>query len=185
MIGVNNKAEVWGTMTYRTPVPYLRQRLTAKKEAEEGKSSRFVQAPGDGAAYKFGKGNRGRFYHINSYGKDGKEPPHSYLPYKEMGGKKVVAVKKEGEGEKKGATGRGSFIDAIFFNGKKYKYPGPGNYFSATEKGKEKANKKEAETKDKDKKKFERLNFLCDAEYLGMNYPCPGTYNLKASAASR
>ncbi len=176
MIGANKKTDVWGCTTYRVPVPYLRTREEGKKDADESKGRRFVQSPGDGAAYKFGKGNRGRFYHINSYGKEGKEPPHSYLPYKELGVKKVPG-KKEEKGEKKGPPGRGSFIDDIFFYGNKFKYPGPEKYFSASD---AKDKKKEPKPEDKDKKKTERLNFLCDAEYLGMNNPDPGTYPLKA-----
>ena len=76
----------------------------------------------------------------------------------------------------KGVAGRGSFIDTIFFDGEKYKLPGPDLYFKEDKKeGKSGREKEEA----KDKKVPERLNFLSDAVYMGMNNPCPGTYNMK------
>ena len=165
--------DVWGGASYKLPNPYLRTREDPKDKKEgESAKPRFVTAPGDGAAYKFGNAKRGRFYHINVYGKD-IEPPVSYLPVKEWV-KKREAKKEETKDDKKaGVPGRGTFIDAIFFYGNKYKYPGPDQYIVGAKNKKEEP-KKEGE--DKDKKKTERLNFLCDAEYLGMNNPCPGSY---------
>ena len=173
MMNAAKKAD-WGTTSYTLPKPYLRERLEKKEEGDQKR--RFVEAPGDGPAFKVGKAERKRFFHLNVYGKDGKEPPHSYLPLKEWGGKKEVK-KEEVKGEKKFVgSARNTFVDNIFFNGEKYKFPGPNAYF------KEPPAKKEAPKKEdegKEKKKFERVNFLCDAEYLGMNNPCPGTYELK------
>lgn len=171
MIGAtSNAGSAWGGTSYQLPKTYLRTREERKDYAE--KKTRFVEAPGDGPAYKLGKSERKRFYHLNVYGKDGHEPPISYLATKEWGGKKPPKKEEEKGEKKKDDKGRGSFIDAIFFNGEKYKLPGPDRYFQ-TEKTKEKKPKAE---EGKEKKKFQRLNFLCDAEYLGMNNPCPGTY---------
>jgi len=183
MINANKKtADVWGGASYKLPLPYLRVREDKKEKNTDEKKSRFVEAAGDGPAPKFGNSKRGRFYHLNTYGKDGKEPPHSYLPVSEWIKKKDKEQKKEDtKEEKKGVGGRGSFIDAIFFNGEKYKMPGPNNYFKE-DKDKAKEQKKEATGEPKEKKKFERVNFLCDAAYLGMNNPCPGSYNLKVNS---
>lgn len=174
MMNAAKKADVWGATSYTLPKPYLRER-TEKKDAGENKA-RFIQAPGDGPAYKVGKSERKRFFHLNVYGKDGKEPPHSYLPLKEWGGKKEPK-KEEAKGDKKFVgSARNTFVDNIFFFGEKYKLPGPNAYFK--EPG-EKAKTAKKEEEGKEKKKFERVNFLCDAEYLGMNNPCPGSYNMK------
>ena len=178
--------EVWGGTSYKLPLPYLRTRDVGKKPTEE-KKSRFVPAPGDGPQYVFSKAKKGMNYHINVYGKDGSEPPASYLPYKEWNGKKTDKKddgKATGGGWKKdsGKMGRGSFVDGIFFNGKKYNYPGPDKYFS--EAGhKAKQEQKDAE-KAKEKKTAERPNFLSDYQYLGLNIPSPDTYNFKDTWAA-
>ena len=166
---------IWGGVSYKLPSPYLRVR-EGKTEATGDKKARFIEAAGDGPAYKIGNDKRKRFYHLNVYGKEGNEPPHSYLKIKEWAVKKDEKKKEDTKEEKKGIGGRGSFVDAIFFFGDKYKYPGPDNYFKE-DKDKAKTAKAEVEGKDKEKKTFERVNFLCDAEYLGMNIPCPGSYN--------
>lgn len=170
--GAGNKGDSWGSTSFKIPVPYLRVREDRKDFAD--KKTRFIEAPGDGPAYKLGKEERHRFYHLNVYGKDGNEPPISYLKSQEWAVKKPPK-KEENKSDKKKEEGRGSFIDAIFFNGEKYKLPGPDRYFQ-TEKGKDQEKKDKKTEEGKEKKKYQRLNFLCDAEYLGMNYPCPGTY---------
>ncbi len=181
MINAGKKGvDVWGGTSYKLPLPYLRSRDsgTATKKPAEEKKSLFAPGPGDGPQFKFPKAKKGMDYQINVFGKDGKEPPISYLPMKEWGGKKAVK-REEAKGEEKKGTkgGRGSFIDAIFYYGEKYKYPGPDAYFKK-DKEKAKENAKDAD-KSKDKKKAERPNFLSDCEYLGLNNPAPGTYNLK------
>jgi hypothetical protein len=178
VIGLRNvKVDEWGGTNYLIPKPYLRTRGEFK--VEEGKRNRFVEHPGDGPSFKMGKAEKtGKFYHINKYaGKEGNEPPHSYLKYNEWKGKKEQKKTEEVKGEKKKTdSGRGTFIDAIFFYGNKHNFPGPDCYFKKDAKKDKKPPKVE---EGKEKKKFERLNFLCDAEYLGMNNPCPGTYNFK------
>jgi hypothetical protein len=147
---------------------------------KEDRKARFVENAGDGPSYKIGHEQRKRFYHLNVYGKEGNEPPHSYLKVKEWAVKKDDKKKDDKKEDHKGVGGRGSFVDAIFFFGDKYKYPGPDNYFKE-DKDKAKTAKAD-EGKEKEKKKFERVNFLCDAEYLGMNIPCPGSYNTNVTS---
>lgn len=170
----NRTVNIWGIVgNYKVPIPYLRPRVLNKGQPEPGKSSRFVPALGDGPEYKFAKTGKGLSLKGTSYGKDakGKGPPVSYLPLREWAPKKDKKI--ENKQEKGAKTERGSFIDTIFFNAKKYNNPGPGKYF-ATEKKDDKDRGKL-----KDKKKIERPNFLYDCEYLGLNTPGPGTYKLK------
>lgn len=166
--------DVWGGTSYKLPEPYLRPRIPEKKGAEDRKST-FVPAPGDGPQYKFTKAKKGMDYQIQVFGKDGKEPPISYLELKPWIKKKEKKAEEKTEDKTKQKGGRGSFIDAIFFYGEKYKFPGPDKYFSE----KKKEEKKKDSDKPKDEKKPEKPNFLDDYQYLGLNNPAPGTYNMK------
>ncbi len=177
-----------GAATHRPPGgisrPYLRQRSNGHSPAGDSgeKKEKFFDAPGDGPGYRIGKAQRPSFFHANAYGKDVKGPPHSYLPIRDCtgAGSKSPAGKKEAKSpaseQKKALGGRGSFIDAIFFSEQKYKFPGPSSYFKELPGTKKKEEKKAEPDADK-KKQFLRLNFLCDAEYLGMNTQSPGAYN--------
>jgi len=152
-------------------MPYLRSRVLNKGQPEPGKGARFVTAPGDGPEYKFAKTNKGGVLKNASLGKDAKGPPVSYLPLKEWAITKDKKIQQTVD--KKAQTQRGSFIDTIFFEAKKYNYPGPNKYFEAKKKD------KKAEIKPKEVKKIERPNFLYDYEYLGLNAPGPGSYSIK------
>eukprot|EP00831_Metopus_contortus_P080061 TRINITY_DN809_c0_g1_i2.p2 TRINITY_DN809_c0_g1~~TRINITY_DN809_c0_g1_i2.p2 ORF type:complete len:153 (-),score=56.67 TRINITY_DN809_c0_g1_i2:182-640(-) len=105
----------------------IRDRYQRRVHGDD-KKGRFVEAPGDGPAYGMGKESRNVFSSKNNMGKDGHEPPSSYLKYNEWA-PKATEKKDDKTKEKKGVQGRGSFIDEIFFNGEKYKMPGPGGYF--------------------------------------------------------
>lgn len=167
-------ANVWSGFTYELPRPYLRPRVVPK--GEEKLKRHFVPAPGDGPEYKF-PGGRKETHGMSAYGKDAKMPPASYLPLPVWGVKKE-ANKDAGKDGKGAAVNRNSFIDAIIFNGNKYKFPGPSHYFASA--GKD-ADKKQ--DKPKEKEVAERRNFLMDYQYLGMNSPGPGEYPLRDSWA--
>ena len=142
-------------------------------KGEENIKRHFVPAPGDGPEYKFSGGRKGEVK-ISSLGKDAKGTPVSYLPISVWGVKKEE--KETAKTERASMTGRKSFIDAIFFYGNKYKYPGPNQYFALPKKGSE---KKQEKPKEKEKEKTEKMNFLMDYQYLGMNIPGPGEYPMK------
>jgi hypothetical protein len=55
---------------------------------------------------------------------------------------------------------------------------GPGVYFKDVKKEAKEKKAPAADANGDKKKPPERLNFLSDAEYLGLNLPAPGTYNL-------
>lgn len=147
-----------------------------KGQPEPGKGTRFVTAPGDGPEHKFSKTSKGGVLKNASYGKDAKVPPVSYLPLREWTAKNDKRIQQTTD--KKAQTGRGSFIDTIFFEAKKYNYPGPNKYFETAKKD------KKADIKPKETKKTERPNFLYDYEYLGMNTPGPGSYPIKDTWAT-
>jgi hypothetical protein len=165
------EASGWGLTSYKVPKPYLRPRVLNKGQPEPGKGTHFVTAPGDGPEYKFSKTSKGGIMKNPSYGKDAKEPPASYLPLREWAIKKDKRIQETTN--KKAQTGRGSFIDTIFSDAKKYNYPGPNKYFETAKKD------RKDEIKPKETKKIERPNFLYDCEYLGMNNPGPGSYHFK------
>lgn len=169
-----NAVNVWSGFTYEVPRPYLRPRVIPKDQ--EGQKRHFVPGPGDGPEYKFAIGEKGKSHVAVPYGKDAKMPPVSYLPLPSWGAKKEG--KKETKDEKGSKTERGSFIDAIFSYGNKYKFPGPSQYFATSKNDLEKKQKKP-----KEKEKTERMNFLMDYQYLGMNIPGPGEYPLRDSWA--
>jgi hypothetical protein len=124
----------------------------------------------DGAAFTIGKSNRSNFAAKPGYGKDGKEPPHTYLNIREWMAK---GAKKSAEDRSKTAM-RKTYIDEVCQYHQKHKYPGPEHYFKEQKK-KEKTGGKVL-TKE-EIKKLVRPSFLDDHQYLSMNNPAPGTYN--------
>lgn len=169
MVKSGKKSEnIWGTTSYKLPIPYLRPRVLNKGQPEPGKC-RFISTVADGPAYKFARDKKGVIIKNVSYGKDAKTPPVSYLPLPDW--TKGIKPKAELKAEDRAKTTRGSFIDEILFYEKKYKYPGPANYFEEK--------KKEEKGMLKNKEAFVRPCFLNDYQYLGLNIPGPGTYKLK------
>ena len=150
-------------------MPYLRPRVLNKGQPEPGKC-RFVPTIADGPEHLFAKDKKGVLPKNTSYGKDAKTPPVSYLPLHQWA--KKQDRKLAPNPEKTAKTERGSFIDRIYFDSKKYNSPGPGKYFQPVK-------KEDIGTVKKDKKEIERPNFLYDYEYLGLNNPGPGTYHFK------
>lgn len=140
---------------------------------EEGHKRVFVPGPGDGPQYKFSKEKKAEPHIPSPHGKNTEGPPISYLPIPVWATKKEI--KKElGKNDKGAKTERGSFIDDIFFYGKKNNLPGPGRYFAETKKEAPKKSEKS-----KDGKKEDRPTFLMDYQYLGMNFPGPGEYRMR------
>lgn len=166
-------ANVWSSLSYELPLPYLRPRVIPKDQKDMKRV--FVPAPGDGPQYKFAMEKKGQSHtSIPPYGKEAKTPPVSYLPIP-IWAKKKEGKKEPGKDDNKGAkTDRGSFIDAIFFNGKKYNFPGPDRYSTVLNKDSDKKDDKQ-----KIRKEGERKSFLMDYQYLGLNSPGPGEYPLK------
>jgi len=164
---VEKNLNCWQANSYKVPVPYLRPRVLTKDQPEPGKS-RFVPTLVDGPAHKFAKEKRRVVKKNYSYGKDAKVPPVSYLVLNDWS----ANVKKKINTEKESKSVRGSFVDTIYFNAKKYNFPGPNKYFATIKK----ENKGIVKKMDK---KLVRPNFLYDYEYLGMNVPGPGSYRLR------
>eukprot|EP00826_Nyctotherus_ovalis_P006760 TRINITY_DN11636_c0_g1_i12.p1 TRINITY_DN11636_c0_g1~~TRINITY_DN11636_c0_g1_i12.p1 ORF type:complete len:243 (-),score=46.14 TRINITY_DN11636_c0_g1_i12:263-991(-) len=163
----------WEANSYKVPVPYLRPRVLNKDQPEPGKT-RFVPTLADGPEHSFGRGKKGATQKNCLYGKGAKVPPVSYLPLEDW----VAGVKKTGRTEKEAKSVRGSFVDAIYFNARKYNLPGPNKYFPSSKK----ENKQSVKKVDK---KQTRPNFLSDYEYLGMNIPGPGSYRFKDTWTSQ
>lgn len=171
----------WNNLSYDIPKPYLRPRIIPK--GEENQKRLFVVGPGDGPEYKFSKEKKGGIHAMSSYGKDAKIPPVSYLPLP-IWAKKKEDIKGPAKTDRENKGGRGTFIDDIYFDAKKYNKPGPSNYFASNKNDLDKK-----EDKSKLRKPDERPSFLMDYQYLGMNNPGPGSYKLKdtweESAAKR
>jgi hypothetical protein len=74
MAGSKKNTESWGAPSYRVPPTCFFPKKGEGKETDK-KPGNVAEGP----AFSVGKSQRGRFYHLNNYGKDGKEPPHSYL----------------------------------------------------------------------------------------------------------
>ena len=165
----------WGATSYRVPTTYLRPRVLNKGQPEPGKC-RFTDTLADGPEWKFPNEKKGVPPKNITYGKDAKGTPISYLPIRNWATKTERAVSRPGKDSK---TARGTFIDTIYFNAKKYNLPGPNKYFAT------KKNSEHGSPNLKDKKKLVRPNFLYDYEYLGMNIPGPGAYPVKDSWAEK
>ena len=149
-------------LDYSVPSTYLhRNKQEETKTAPDKKSL----AP-DGPVYSIGKSLRANYMKAQSFGKDGKEPPHSYLALRQWYPKKddKVVVKPK--------VYRKTYIDAVFEYNNKHKYPSPDHYFKDEKKKKEEDKKVEA-------KKAPRPCFLDDCQYLGMNFPGPGSYEIQ------
>lgn len=156
--------------------PYVVPRTYYHPKVDEAAEKKKVKAA-EGPAYSIGKSQRASLYHKNNYGKD-HEPPHSYVELKQWIKKKEGGDKTTAE-EKKKNFKRNTYIEAIFDYQTKYKAPGPGAYFDKGAAGKKEEGKKKG-TGDNAKKNIPpTLNFLSDAEYLGLNNPAPGAYNLE------
>lgn len=148
------------SLNYFTPTTYLaRNKQIELKKIPDKKG--FMP---DGPIYTISKEKRGAYNKPIVYGKDGKQPPHSYLKQLEWAKKKDNKVDKT-------KLMRKTYIDEVISYNTKYKWPGPDQYF----KGKE---KKEAKKNMVDGKKLVRPCFLDDPQYLGMNVPAPGLYKI-------
>lgn len=172
MVKLDRALNDWEANSYKVPAPYLRPRVLNKDQPEPGKS-RFVPTLADGPEHRFVREKKGAVLKNYSYGKNAKVPPVSYLPLRDWS----AGVKKVGRAEKAKSV-RGSFVDTIYFNAKKYNFPGPNKYFPSSKK----ENKQPVKKVDK---KLTRPNFLFDYEYLGMNVPGPGSYRFKDAWTSQ
>lgn len=152
------------SLTYYTPTTYLPRNKQVELKGIVDKKG-FLP---DGPIYTVSKGKRQTHDKPISYGKDGKEPPHSYLKFNEWKGKP------KGKVLSKSVPKRRTYIDEVIEYNNKHKYPGPSQYF--------KENKKKEKGKvGVDGKKLVRPCFLDDPQYLGMNNPGPGAYKLEVN----
>ena len=164
-MNLSHKAAEAERLQYRVPSTYLiRNKQEEGKEAPDRKN-----LSADGPAYTISKCKREHLLKNVSYGKDGKEPPHSYLNIAQW------YIKKDGkDGDlKPKSVERKTYIDDVMAYNNKHKYPGPDQYFKENKKKDEKKEK----DKDKDKKKVIRPCYLDDYQYIGLNNPAPGAYN--------
>lgn len=151
------------SLTYYSPSTYLprNKQLELKKVVDK------KGLMPDGPVYSLAKGKRQTHKKPVTFGKDGKEPPHSYLQFKEWN------AKKENKAPSKSVGKRKTYIDCVIDYSNKCKYPGPSHYF------KEKKKKEKPPQAKIDPKKFVRPCFLDDPQYLSMNNPAPGAYNIE------
>eukprot|EP00826_Nyctotherus_ovalis_P051348 TRINITY_DN6411_c0_g3_i1.p1 TRINITY_DN6411_c0_g3~~TRINITY_DN6411_c0_g3_i1.p1 ORF type:complete len:166 (-),score=50.15 TRINITY_DN6411_c0_g3_i1:381-878(-) len=143
-------------LNYQVPATYMAR----NKPIQVGSEKKELMP--DGPVYTWSKCKRQTLASNVKFGKDGKEPPHSYMQLE------TWAAKKEAKTSAK--VNRTTYIDDIMKYQGKHKYPGPDKYFKEEK-------KKLPEKKSVDKSKLIRPSFLDDAQYLAMNNPAPGTYN--------
>jgi len=153
-------------MDYAVVPTYLKrnQTDTGKEDAKAGNKKPLA----DGPVFTISKSKRIDIMKGPSFGKDGKEPPHSYMNLRTW-----FVKKDKKEIADKPKVNRKTYIDEVIDYTAKHKYPGPDAYF------KEKPKKKEKDVDKKvDGKKLQRPCYLDEYQYLGMNLPAPGSYNL-------
>ncbi len=148
------------SLPYKTPKTYLRRNKYEETKAMPDRKNLSA----DGEAFTMGKAKREHFFKPPTFGKDGKEPPHSYLNLRQWAAKKEAKV----DGKK---MVRKTYIDDVLEYNKKHKYPGPDSYFKESKKAKESTVVKV------DGKKLVRPSFLDEYQYVGLNNPAPGAYN--------
>ena len=151
-------------LPYRVPKTYLR-----RNKLEDSKKGPNRNLSADGPAYTVSKSKRVDILKHASYGKDGKEPPHSYLNLRLW----THAKDKKGAADERGKSAkRATYIDDVIAYHNKFKYPGPDQYQKPPA-------KKDSKKKDpKDSKPPPKPNYLNEAEYIGLNNPAPGDYNV-------
>jgi len=149
-------------LTYYSPSTYMPRNKQAELKGIVDKKSLMP----DGPVYSFSKCKRQTHKKPITFSKEGKEPPHSYLKFKDWNSKK------ENKAPSKSVPKRKTYIDNILEYNNKCKYPGPSHYF------KEKKKDKAANVKI-DPKKFVRPCFLDDPQYLSINNPAPGAYEIQ------
>ena len=146
-------------MGYTVPSTYLPR--NKKRGAEESQDNKGLMP--DGLIYTWSKSKRSGSIESAKYGKDGNQPPHSYLNINPWFKKKENSVKPP-------KIDRKTYIDDIVSYSKKYNYPSPDKYNVEPK-------KKVTEKKTVDPKTLIRSSFLDDYQYLSMNTPSPGDYN--------
>jgi hypothetical protein len=150
------------SLTYYSPSTYMPRNKQVELKGVVDKKGLMP----DGPVYSFSKYKRQTHKKPVTFSKEGKEPPHSYLKFKDWN------PKKENKPPSKSVTKRKTYIDNIIDYNNKCKYPDPSHYF------KEKKKEKPPSTKI-DPKKFVRPCFLDDPQYLSMNNPAPGAYEIQ------
>ena len=163
VINETTKANSSGLLPYDLPKTYMRRNKFEDVKLAPDKKNLSA----DGVAFSISKSKRPPLNTKLTYGKDGKEPPHSYLNvrqwYVKKGDKSVDKDKK---------FIRKTYIDDVMTYCSKNKFPGPDQYFKDQKKKKE-----DKRDEKKDGKKLTKPNFLDDYQYIGMNNPAPGAYN--------
>lgn len=151
------------SLTYYSPPTYLARNKQVELKGIVDKKGLLP----DGPVYSFSKCKRQTHKKPVSFGKEGKEPPHTYLTLNDWKGKK------ENKAPSKSVSKRKTYIDYVIEYNNRCKYPGPSHYF------KEKKKKEQPPKTKIDPKKHVRPCFLDDPQYLSMNNPAPGAYEIE------
>jgi len=170
----------WGIQEYCAPKPYLRPRVE-NDSSDPLHPPRFSNGVAEGPKMKVGKAKKPNLFNITTYGNDGKNTL-TYIDLVDW--KKETSPKRMRKNHSPEYTAkavRGTYIDMLFHNEKKYRFPSPNAYNTTVSDFQKKSPKKKDEDSNKklEKKIFTRTNYFSDVEYLGMNNPSPGDYKIK------